>query len=107
MTPARALALLVAVLLVGRDALAQSGGTQRLRYADKPWALFVEIHLSKVEYQPDDDRLFDAALRTVRFRCGRGQPGAQLTRVGHRGQRATAPGSSADNWIAAPARCRC
>ena len=27
----------------------------------------VEVHLSKVLYEPDDERLFDAVLRTVRF----------------------------------------
>jgi hypothetical protein len=27
----------------------------------------IEVHLSKVEYQPADDRLFEAVLRTVRF----------------------------------------
>jgi hypothetical protein len=27
----------------------------------------MEIHLSKVRYEPDDERLFDAVLRTVRF----------------------------------------
>jgi len=27
----------------------------------------MEIHLSKVLYEPDDERLFEAVLRTVRF----------------------------------------
>jgi hypothetical protein len=27
----------------------------------------MEIHLSKVRYEPDDERLFEAVLRTVRF----------------------------------------
>ena len=31
----------------------------------------MEIHLSKVLYEPDDERLFEAVLRTVRFAEGR------------------------------------
>ena len=40
---ARVLALAVGCLAVGLQPLAQSSGTQRLRYADKPWALFVDV----------------------------------------------------------------
>jgi hypothetical protein len=31
----------------------------------------VEVHLSKVQYEPNDERLFEAVLRTVRFSDGR------------------------------------
>jgi hypothetical protein len=34
-------------------------------------AVCIEIHLSKVRYEPDDERLFEAVLRTVRFSDGR------------------------------------